>query len=84
MKGSKKIKEESYLDLIKEERSKLQNEYLEEVEKIWRSERLEPIEKDKKAKKLYKEYQAKDIFLERLEARLESCLDDIEYYNKQK
>lgn len=73
--------EKGYLDLIKEEREKIQNEYLIEAEKIWRSERLEAIEKDKQVRKLYKSYQSKDIFLGNLESKIESCLADIEYYN---
>ena len=74
--------EKGYLNLIKEEREKIQNEYLADAEKIWRSERLESIEKDKQVRKLHNSYKAKDKFLENLEARMESCLEDIKYYKE--
>lgn len=74
--------EKGYLDLIKEEREKIQNEYLTEAEKIWRSERLEAIEKDKQVRRLHNSYKTKDKFLENLEARMESCLEDIRYYKE--
>lgn len=62
-------------------RTELQDNYLESVQEIWNS-NLEPIRKDSKARKLYKEYKHKDLFLEKIEANLESVLADINYYKE--
>ena len=71
------------LEFIKSERLKLQNEYLAQAQRLWVSD-LEPIDKDKKVRSLYNGYKTKDKFLENIEAKLESCLDDINYYLERK
>lgn len=62
-------------------RAELQDNYLESVQEIWNS-NLEPVRKDSRARKLYKEYKHKDLFLEKIEANLESVLADINYYKE--
>ena len=71
------------LEFIKSERLKLQNEYLAQAQRLWVSD-LEPIDKDKKVRGLYNGYKTKDKFLENIEAKLVSCLDDINYYLERK
>ena len=66
------------LEYIKNERLKIQEEYLKEAKNIWNI--YESIEADKKHKKLYSEYRNKDYFLEGLQAKIEDILKDIEYY----
>ena len=70
------------LEFIQNERLKLQEKYLKEVKNIWIE--FEGIEADKKHKKLYNEYKNKDYFLEGLQARLESILEEIEIYKENK
>ncbi len=71
------------LEFIKNERLKLQNEYLAQAQRLWISD-LEPVDKDKKVRSLYNGYKTKDKFLENIEARLVSSLDDINYYLERK
>ena len=66
------------LDFIKNERLKLQEEYLKQSKNIWTN--FEAIEADKKHKKVYSEYRNIDYFLEGLQAKMEDILKDIEYY----
>lgn len=66
------------LDFIKNERLKLQEEYLKQSKNIWTN--FEGIEADKKHKKVYSEYRNKDYFLEGLQAKIEDILKDIDYY----
>ena len=66
------------LDFIKNERLKLQQEYLKQSKNIWTN--FEGIEADKKHKKVYNEYRNKDYFLEGLQAKIEDILKDIDYY----
>ena len=66
------------LDFIKNERLKLQQEYLKQSKNIWTN--IEGVEADRKHKKLYNEYRNKDYFLEGLQAKTEDILKDIEYY----
>ena len=63
---------------IRNERLKLQQEYLKQSKNIWTN--FEAIEADKKHKKVYSEYRNKDYFLEGLQAKIEDILKDIEYY----
>ena len=63
---------------IKNERVKLQEEYLKQSKNIWTN--FEGVEADKKHKKVYSEYRNKDYFLEGLQAKLEDILKDIDYY----
>lgn len=72
------------LELVLEERKSIQSEYLKQAENIWGSE-LEAIEKDEKVRRLYNKYRSKDMLLEQIEARLKSCINDIDFYeNKYK
>ena len=66
------------LEFVKNERVKLQNQYLKEARNIWIE--FEGEEAEKKYKSLYNKYKNKDKFLEVLQSRLESCLEDIEFY----
>ena len=68
------------LEFIKNERLKLQDKYLKEARNIWIE--FEGEEADRKYKSIYNKYKNKDKFLEVLESRLESCLEDIEFYKK--
>ena len=68
------------LDFIKNERLKLQEEYLKQSKNIWTN--FEGIEADKKHKKVYSEYRNKDYFLEGLQAKIEDILKDLEYYKE--
>ena len=68
------------LEFVKSERARLQNQYLKEAKSIWVE--LEGEEAEKKYKSVYNKYKNKDKFLEVLESRLESCLEDIEFYKK--
>ena len=71
------------LEEIIELRKQIQLQYFEVAQEIWTSD-LEPIDKDKKVRNLYNGYKTKDKFLENIEAKLESCLDDINYYLERK
>ncbi|MGL5718822.1 MAG: hypothetical protein ACRCX2_37820 [Paraclostridium sp.] len=66
------------LKFIEGERKLLQEKYFKEAKKIWTE--FEGIEADKKHRKAYKEYQNKDKFLEVLEAKIKSNIDDLDYY----
>ena len=68
------------LEFVKSERARLQNQYLKEAKSIWVE--FEGEEAEKKYKSVYNKYKNKDKFLEVLESRLESCLEDIEFYKK--
>ena len=68
------------LEFIKNERLKLQEEYLKQSKNIWTN--FEGVEADKKHKKVYNEYRNKDYFLEGLQAKLEDILKDIDYYKR--
>ena len=64
------------LDFIKNERVKLQQEYFKSVKNIWTE--FEGEEADKKHKSIYNKYRNKDKFLEVLQSRMESALEDLE------
>ena len=66
------------LDFLKNERLKIQQEYLKSSKSIWVE--FDGLDADKRYKKLYNEYKNKDYFLEGLQSRLEDILKDIEYY----
>ena len=66
------------LDCIKNERVKLQQEYFKSVKNIWTE--FEGEEADKKHKSIYNKYRNKDKFLEVLQSRMESALEDLEHY----
>ena len=66
------------LDFIKNERVKLQQEYFKSVKNVWLE--FEGEEADTKHKSIYNKYRNKDKFLEVLQSRIESALEDIEYY----
>lgn len=66
------------LEFVLEQRKLIQEKYLKEAKAIWTN--FEGIEADKKHKKAYNEYQNRDRFLETLQAKLESILEDIKYY----
>ena len=66
------------LEFIKNERKKIQEKYLQEARNIWIN--FDGIEADNKYKKLHNEYRNKEYILERLQAKLEDILKDIEYY----
>ena len=68
------------LQFVKDERLRLQGEYLKEAKHIWMA--FEGEEAEKKYKSTYNKYKNKDKFLEVLQSRLESCLEDIEFYKK--
>ena len=68
------------LEFIKNERAKLQEKYLKEAKNIWIE--FEGEEAEKKYKLIYNKHKNKDKFLEVLESRLESCLEDVEFYKK--
>ena len=68
------------LDFIKNERLKLQEEYLKQSKNIWIN--FEGLEAGKKHKKVYNEYRNKDYFLEGLQAKIEDILKDLEYYKE--
>lgn len=66
------------LEFIKKERIAIQEEYFVEAKKVWTNK--EGKEAEKEHKKVYSNYRNKDKFLEHIEARLESCLEDLEHY----
>lgn len=66
------------LDFLRNERLKIQQEYLKSSKNIWIN--FDGEDADKRYKKLYNEYKNKDYFLEGLQSRLEDILKDIEYY----
>ena len=68
------------LEFIKKERLRLQEKYLKEAKNVWVE--FEGEEAERKYKSLYNKYKNKDKFLEVLQSRLESCLEDIEFYKK--
>ena len=68
------------LEFLKNERLRIQKEYLKEAKNIWVE--FEGEEADKKYKSIHNKYKNKDKFLEMIESRLESCLEDIEFYKK--
>ena len=68
------------LEFVKSERVRLQNQYLKEAKNAWIE--FEGEEAEKKYKLVYNKYKNKDKFLEVLQSRLESCLEDIEFYKK--
>ena len=70
------------LEFIKKERLRLQEKYLKEAKNVWVE--FEGEEAERKYKSLYNKYKNKDKFLEAMESRLESCLEDIEFYKKGK
>ena len=69
------------LENIKLARVELQDKYLKDVQNVW-DDTIEATKKDSKARKMYKEYKHKDLFLEKIQATLESAIEDIEYYNQ--
>ena len=68
------------LEFVKSERLRLQEKYLKEAKNIWVE--FEGKEAEKKYKSVYNRYKNKEKFLEVLQSRLESCLEDIEFYKK--
>ena len=70
------------LEFVRSERLKLREKYLEEVKNIWVE--LSGEDAYKKYKTIDNKYKNKDKFLELIESRLESCLEDIEFYKKGK
>ena len=68
------------LEFVKSERARLQNQYLKEAKNIWIE--FEGEEAERRYKSAYNKYKNKDKFLEVLQGRLESCLEDIEFYKK--
>ena len=66
------------LDFIKNERAKLQQEYFKNVKNVWLE--FEGEEADTKHKNIYNKYRNKDKFLEVLQSRAESLIEDVEYY----
>ena len=68
------------LEYIKNERLRIQQEYLKHSKNIWIE--FEGVEADKKHKKVYNDYKNKDYFLENVQSRLESALTDVEYYKE--
>ena len=66
------------LEFVKNERLKLQQEYFKEAKNIWLS--FDNEEAEKKYKSVYNKYRNKDKFLEVLQSRIESLIEDIEYY----
>jgi hypothetical protein len=70
------------LQFILSERKVIQEKYLKEAKNIWTE--FEGVEADKKHKKVYNEYKNKDYFLEGLQTRLESILEEIEIYKENK
>ena len=66
------------LEFVKNERLKLQNAYLKEAKNVWTE--FEGEEADKKHKSIYNKYRNKDKFLEVLQSRAESLIEDIKYY----
>ena len=66
------------LELIKNERLRLQEKYLKESKIVWTEFKAE--EADMKHKKIYASYRNKDYFLEGLQVRLEDILKEIENY----
>ena len=68
------------LEYIRSERVRLQEKYLKEARNIWIQ--FEGEEAERKYKSIYNKYKNKDKFLEVLESRIESCLEDIEFYKK--
>lgn len=68
------------LEYIKNERLRIQQEYLKHSKNIWIE--FEGVEADKKHKKVYNDYKNKDYFLENVQSRLESALEDVEYYKE--
>ena len=70
------------LEFVKNERRKLREKYLNEVKNIWVE--FEGEEAYRKYKSADSKYKNKDKFLEIIESRLESCLEDIDFYKKGK
>ena len=68
------------LEFIKNERRKLREKYLNEVKSIWME--FEGEEGYKKYKSVDNKYKNRDKFLEMIESRLESCLQEIKFYKK--
>ena len=68
------------LEFVRSERLKLREKYLEEVKNIWME--FDGEEAYKKYKAIDNKYKNKDKLLELIESRLESCLEDIEFYKK--
>ena len=66
------------LEFIKSERLKIQQEYFKQSKNIWTE--FEGIEADRKYKKVSNEYRNKDYFLEGLQVKLESIIQELEYY----
>ena len=66
------------LEYIRNERLRIQQDYLKQSKNIWTE--FEGLEADKKHKKLYNEYRNKDYFLEGLQSKIEDIIKDIEYY----
>ena len=66
------------LEFVKNERLKLQEGYFKEAKNIWTE--FEGEEAEKKHKSVYNKYRNKDKFLEVLESRIETALEDLEHY----
>ena len=66
------------LEYIRNERVKIQEEYLKHSKNIWTE--FSGEEADRKHKKIYNEYRNKDYFLEGIQSKIEAVLSDIEYY----
>ena len=70
------------LEFIKNERLRLREKYLKEVKNIWAE--FEGEEAYRKYKSVDNKYKNRDKLLELTESKLESCLEDIEFYKKGK
>lgn len=71
------------LDFVRKEMQMAYRDYLEIAENIWRSERIEKVEdKEKAFTRMKKQYENRIRFLELLEAKLEGCFEDLEYYKR--
>lgn len=71
------------LDFVRKEIQMVYTDYLETAENIWRSERIEKVEDRERAfTRMKKQYENRMRFLEVLEAKLEGCFDDLEYYKR--
>ena len=70
------------LEFVKSERLRLREKYLKEVKNIW--EEFEGEEAYRKCKSVDNKYKNRDKLLELTESKLESCLEDIEFYKKGK
>lgn len=68
------------LEFVKSERLRLREKYLKEVKDIWVE--FEGEEAYKKYKSVDNKYRNRDKFLEAIESRFESCLQEVEFYKR--